>query len=51
MESPGMAELIAKSKYKQFEGFGGWKVGHISLQDHGNDVWFRNLLIRRFPAE
>lgn len=32
------------SKFNQHEGFGHW-VGPILLQDHGDEVWFRNLTI------
>jgi Domain of Unknown Function (DUF1080) len=27
-------------------GFAKFKSGHIDLQDHGNDVWFRNIRIK-----
>lgn len=36
---------FAKSKYRKHEGFGTW-TGPILLQDHYDDVWYRNLRIR-----
>ncbi|HRO83856.1 MAG TPA: DUF1080 domain-containing protein [Niabella sp.] len=39
--------LIAGSKFKNMPGFGTFKSGRIGLQDHGNNVWFRNIKIRR----
>jgi len=38
--------LIAGSKFAKWEGFGTFRTGKISLQDHGNEVWFRNILIK-----
>jgi len=38
--------LIAGSKFRDMPGFGTYKVGRIGLQDHGNNVWFRNIKIR-----
>lgn len=38
--------LLAVSKYKDFEGFGQKRKGHIVLQDHTDAVWFRNIKIR-----
>lgn len=40
-------KLIANSKFKNSEGFGAYKKGKLGLQDHGNDVWFRNIKIRK----
>lgn len=47
--SPEMKALIAESKYKNIPGFGEVRKGHILLQDHGNEVWFRNIKIRELP--
>jgi len=39
--------MIAKSKFKGNSGFGTYKKGRIGLQDHGDNVWFRNIRIKR----
>jgi hypothetical protein len=39
-------ELVAKSKFKNIEGFGMTAEGRILLQDHGGKVAFRNIKIR-----
>jgi len=38
--------LIGNSKFKIMPAFGRTFTGHIALQDHGDDVWFRNIQIR-----
>ena len=38
--------LLAASKYHPIAGFADRRRGHIVLQDHGDDVWFRNIKIR-----
>ena len=38
--------LIAGSKFAKWEGFGTYKTGKIALQDHGNEVWYRNISIK-----
>ncbi|GGF47663.1 glycosyl hydrolase [Echinicola rosea] len=39
-------ELIANSKFKNTEGFGQYQKGKIALQDHGNNIWFKNIMIK-----
>ncbi len=45
--SPEIHELIAKSKFAQFPKFDQLTTGHIVLQHHHDEVWFRNVRIRR----
>lgn len=40
---------VAKSKFASMKNFGKPKKGHISLQDHGNAVEFKNIKIRALP--
>lgn len=40
-------QMIANSKFKDMPGFGSYKRGKIALQDHGDNVWFRNIQIKR----
>jgi len=39
-------QLVAGSKFKDMPGFGKFQKGKISLQDHGDNVWFRNIKIK-----
>ena len=44
--SPEMKARIADSKYKDIPGFGDVTKGHLLLQDHDSEVYFRNMKIR-----
>lgn len=47
MDSARFDSLLAASKYADIEGFAERRDGHIVLQDHTDDAWYRNLKIRR----
>jgi hypothetical protein len=40
-------QMVAISKFNSMPGFGTYKKGKIALQDHGNDVWYRNIRIKK----
>lgn len=42
--------LVKESKYNIYSGFGEAERGHILLQDHGNEVYFRSLKIKEPQA-
>jgi hypothetical protein len=45
--SPDFQARVAASKFNGWKGFiDPARRGHIGLQDHGNEVWFRNIRIR-----
>ena len=44
--TPAMDSALAKSKYRVISGFADRRAGHIVLQDHTDEVWYRNLKIR-----
>jgi len=46
LESATFDSTLAVSKYAPIEGFADQRDGHIVLQDHGDEVWFRNIRIR-----
>ena len=40
-------KLIDGSKFATWPGFGTFKKGKIALQDHGNSVWYRNIVLKQ----
>ncbi|MFB6455435.1 DUF1080 domain-containing protein [Chitinophaga sp. Hz27] len=44
--TPEWDALVANSKFKTWKGFGKYQKGHIALQDHGNEVAYRDIKIR-----
>ena len=41
-------EMVSKSKFANWDGFGKFKAGKICLQDHPGIVSFRNITVRKF---
>ena len=42
---------VAASKFKNAAGFGNKVKAHLLLQDHGCEVWFRNVKLRELPSQ
>ena len=40
--------LLAGSKFATWANFGTFKTGKIALQDHGDNVWYRNIMIKEW---
>ncbi|MEE2775239.1 MAG: DUF1080 domain-containing protein [Acidobacteriota bacterium] len=51
LSSEDFAKRFARSKYAAIEGFADVREGHLVLQDHGDDVWFRNIKVRSIEAQ
>ena len=51
LHSPDFDERVAKSKFNGMPKFGKEANGFICLQDHGNQVAYRNIKIRKLPAQ
>jgi len=49
-KGPEWEAMIANSKFKDFDAFGKTTSGKISLQDHGDAVWYRNIRIRELGS-
>jgi 3-keto-disaccharide hydrolase len=47
LDSPEIRAAIAKSKFKDIDRFGKPQNGHILVQDHGDQVWIRDMKIKR----
>ena len=46
MHTPEWELMVAGSKFKDMPHFGKSKKGHIALQEHENEVWYRNIKIK-----
>mgnify|MGYP006293778843 CR=1 FL=1 len=44
--SDWLNKLIAKSKFSEFPNFASFMEGHVGLQHHGEETWFRNIKIK-----
>jgi hypothetical protein len=40
-------KMIAGSKFKSMPAFGTYNKGRIGLQDHGDLIWYRNIMIKK----
>ncbi len=48
--SPKFDDAIRNSKFRDQEGFGKNTLGKLMLTDHGSEVWYRNLYVRRLDT-
>ncbi len=48
-KSKKFLDAVAKSKFKNVKGFAQNAKGRIMLQDHGDEVWYRNIQIMELP--
>jgi hypothetical protein len=46
LDSPELMAAVAKSKFKDIKRFGHPQDGHILVQDHGDQVWYRKIEIK-----
>jgi hypothetical protein len=46
MHTPEWDKMVAGSKFKEMAAFGKASKGHIALQDHGDQVWYKNIKIK-----
>ena len=49
--SEAVKAAVAQSKFRNVRGFGDRVKGHLLLQEHGSEVWFRNLKIREISGQ
>ncbi len=48
LNSPEWLALKKAGKWNEATGYGAATKGHIVLQDHGSESWFRNIMIKPF---
>ena len=46
-DSPALRQALARSKFAGDSSFARKSAGYLELQDHGDEVWFRNIRLRR----
>ena len=49
LNSPQWDAMIKGTKFESMKDFGRKPRGHVALQDHGDDVWYRNIKVRPLP--
>jgi hypothetical protein len=49
LDSAEIRGLIAQSKFRDIPGFARFSEGHIGIQHHGQEVWYRNIRVRELP--
>jgi hypothetical protein len=48
--TPAMTQAVAASKFNGIPWFAARRRGHVVLQDHGDEVYFRNIRVRELDA-
>lgn len=51
LHSDDWNEKLAASKFRDWEKFGKNESGHIAFQDHGDQVWYRNIRVKSLDDE
>jgi hypothetical protein len=49
LQSPDWESRVAGSKFAQWKGYGRAPGGYIALQDHGDEVEYRNIKLKELP--
>lgn len=49
--SPAWKRRVADSKFADVPEYGAAREGHIGLQDHGDEVWFRDIKVRELADD
>lgn len=49
--SPAWKRHVADSKFADVPEYGAAREGHIGLQDHGDEVWFRDIKLRELTDD